>query len=143
MSLAPSGPSASPDSPTLAAARRYLAALESGAVGDDLAAFFTPDVEQIEFPNRLMPAGARRDLVALLGGAVRGQQVMRGQTFAIRHAVAAGDDVALEVVWTGTLAVPIGTPAAGDEMRAHFGVFLTFRDGKIGSQRNYDCFDAF
>ena len=45
--------------------RRYLAALEAGAIGDDLARFYTDDVVQEEFPNRLMPQGARRDLAAL------------------------------------------------------------------------------
>jgi ketosteroid isomerase-like protein len=47
----------------------------------------------------------------------------------------------LEVIWTGTLAVPMATLAAGAEMRAHFAVFLDFRDGKIAAQHNYDCFD--
>ena len=47
------------------------------------------------------------------------------------------------MLWVGTLAVAIGTLAAGDEMRAHFGVFLTFRDGLIVQQRNYDCFEPF
>jgi len=28
-------------------------------------------------------------------------------------------------------------------MRAAFGVFLTFRGGRIVSQRNYDCFYEF
>ena len=133
----------SPHAPNLATALRYLAVLESGALGPDLAAFFTPDVVQTEYPNRLVPAGAVRDLAALLDGAVRGQQVISAQRFEVRHAVASGDDVALEVLWSGTLAVPIGALAAGDVMRAHFGVFLTFRDGRIASQRTYDCFEAF
>lgn len=132
-----------PSAANLAQARRYLAALESGAVGPTLAAFFTPDVVQREFPNRLVPAGAVRDLAALLDGAVRGQSVLSAQRFEIKHAVASGDEVALEVLWSGRLAVPIGALAAGDVMRAHFGVFLTFRDGRIASQRNYDCFEAF
>lgn len=127
----------------LALAYRYLAALEAGTVGDALAAFFTPDVVQEEFPNRLLPAGARRDLNALLDGAVRGQRVLSAQRFEVRNAVASGDEVALEVLWTGTLAVPIGALPVGGTMRAHFGVFLTFRDGRIASQRNYDCFEAF
>ena len=39
------------------------------------------------------------------------------------------------------LAIPLGTLPAGGEMRARFAVFLQFRDGKIVSQRNYDCFE--
>jgi ketosteroid isomerase-like protein len=43
----------------------------------------------------------------------------------------------------GLLAVAVGTLAIGDEMRANFGVFLTFRDGRITRQRDYDCFQPF
>jgi ketosteroid isomerase-like protein len=39
--------------------------------------------------------------------------------------------------------MPLGSLAAGDTMRARFGVFLTFRDGRILRQHNYDCFDPF
>ena len=104
-------------------AKTYLAALEAGATGDALAAFFTDDVVQEEFPNRLVPAGARRDLAALLDGAVRGQKVMRAQRFELLAAVENGDTVALEVQWTGTVAVALGSLPAGGQMRARFAVF--------------------
>ena len=122
-------------------AKTYLAALEAGATGDALAAFFTDDVVQEEFPNRLLPAGARRDLAALLDGAVRVQKVMRAQRFELLGAVENGDTVALEVQWTGTVAVALGSLPAGGQMRARFAVFLEFRGDKIARQRNYDCFD--
>jgi ketosteroid isomerase-like protein len=51
------------------------------------------------------------------------------------------DTVALEADWTGTLRIAVGSIPEGGEMRMHFGVFLTFRDGKIAEQRNYDCFE--
>ena len=66
---------------------------------------------------------------------------MAAQTYEIVDAVADGDDVVLEVEWTGTLSVPLVTLPAGGQMRARFAVFLDFRDGKIARQRNYDCFD--
>jgi ketosteroid isomerase-like protein len=128
-------------SDNLAVARSYLEAIERGATGDELADFFTADVVQEEFPNLLVPQGARRDLAAILEGAARGQKVMPKQRFELLHAVAEGDRVALEVQWTGTLAVPLGSLPAGGEMRARFGVFLEFRDGRIHHQRNCDCFD--
>lgn len=133
----------STESANLQAARRYLAAIESGATGDALAAFFTEDVVQEEFPNRLVPAGARRDLAAILEGAVRGKTVVTRQRYDIHSATAAGDRVALEVTWTGTLAIPIGSVQPGGELRARFAVFLDFHDGRIAAQRNYDCFDPF
>lgn len=128
-------------SDNLALARSYLEAIERGATGDELADFFTVDVVQEEFPNRLVPQGARRGLAEILAGAERGQKVMRKQRFELLNAVADGDHVALEVRWTGTLAVPLGSLPAGGEMRARFGVFLEFSDGLIRRQRNYDCFD--
>ena len=123
--------------------REYLVAIERGATGDALAAYFTPDVVHEEFPNRLVPAGARRDLAAILDGAVRGQKVMTPHRFEILNAVENGDRIALEVQWTGTLAIPLGATPAGGQMRARFGVFIELRDGKICAQRNYDCFDPF
>jgi ketosteroid isomerase-like protein len=68
---------------------------------------------------------------------------MARQRFEIRSAVARGDHVALEVRWIGTPAAQIGSVPAGGEIRAHFAVFLEFRDGRIASQRNYDCFEPF
>jgi ketosteroid isomerase-like protein len=126
-------------------ARRYLAAIEADSPGADVAslAYLAPDVRQVEYPNRFTPNGAERDRRALAEAAERGRRVLRSQRYDVRTALASGDEVALEVLWVGTLAVPIGTLAAGAEMRAHFGVFLTFRDGLIVRQRNYDCFDPF
>ncbi|GAC1331781.1 MAG: hypothetical protein NVSMB22_23830 [Chloroflexota bacterium] len=128
-------------SPNRALAGAYLTALEQGVTGNDLAAFFTDDVVQDEFPNRFVPGGARRDLPGILDAAVRGKHVMTAQRYELLHAVSSGNDVALEVQWTGTLAIAIGTLPAGSQMRARFAVFLEFRDGKIARQRNYDCFE--
>jgi ketosteroid isomerase-like protein len=124
-------------------ARRYLAALEGGVTGDALSEFFSPDVEQIEFPNRLVPSGARRDLATMLRGAERGQTTLRQQRYQVERAYADGDVVVLEVLWVGTLAVPVGSLPAGADMRAHFAVVLEIEAGRIVRQRNYDCFAAF
>lgn len=123
--------------------RRYLEALERGATGEELAAFFTPDVEHEELPNRLVPSGARRDLAGLLEAAERGQQVMSRQRYELLQVIAQGDRVSAEVVWTGTLSVPLGSIPEGGDLRARFAIFLELREGKIARQRNYDCFDPF
>ncbi|HEY3112664.1 MAG TPA: nuclear transport factor 2 family protein [Gemmatimonadaceae bacterium] len=125
----------------LAIARRYLEALENGAEGGALAEFFAQDVVQEEFPNRLSPIGAHRDLKALLAAARKGKQVVRAQRFDILNSIADGDNVALEVLWSGLLAVPVDSLPADSELRAHVSIFLEFRDGKICRQHNYDCFD--
>ncbi len=121
--------------------RRYLEALERGATGPALAEFFTPDVEHEELPNRLVPTGARRDLAGLLEAAERGQEVMSRQRYELVQVIEAGDRVAAEVRWTGTLSVPLGSIPEGGELRARFAIFLELRDGRIARQRNYDCFD--
>ena len=83
-------------------------------------------------------------MAALLQGAESGQKAMRAQRFELLGAIegAGADSVALEVQWTGTLAIPLGSLPAGGQMRARFAVFLEFRGDKIARQRNYDCFDA-
>ena len=130
------------DLTNLDTARQYLRAIQNGAIGDALAHFFAPDVVQEEFPNRIVPAGKRRNLAAMLEGAERGQKVLSDQRFEIRSAIATADRVILEVLWVGTLAIPFGTIPIGGEMRAYSAMFLEFRDGKIAAQRNYDCFEA-
>ena len=129
------------DPENLDRARKYLEAIEAGTTGEELGRFFAPDVVQEEFPNRFVPQGARRDLLAILDAAARGRAAMSSQSYRILHAVGEGNELALEVEWMGTLAVPIGQLPAGGMMRARFAVFLEFRDGKIVAQRNYDCFE--
>ena len=130
----------------LETARRYLAAIEAvtdGGAAPNPLAFLTEDIVQEEFPNRFVPSGARRDLTAMREAGERGRKVMRGQRYEVSSAFAAGDTVILEVLWVGTLGVAVGNLSPGQEMRAHFAVFLEFRDGRICRQRNYDCFDPF
>lgn len=118
----------------------YFSAIEARA---DLTPFFSPEVEQREFPNQLVRAGATRDLATLLDGQQKGKRVLSAERYEIVNAVESGEQLALEVIWTGTLAIPLGTTPAGGEMKAHFGVFLQFREGRIYRQHNYDCFDPF
>jgi ketosteroid isomerase-like protein len=131
------------ESSNLGFLRRYFDAVARFASGEELAAFFAPGAVQEEYPNRFVPQGAVRDLAALQEAALRGAKVMTSQTFEILKCVEQGDAIALEVKWAGTLAVPVGSLPMGGVMRARFGVFLELRDGKILSQRNYDCFDPF
>ena len=87
----------------------------------------------------MTPQGAIADLERMRSAYERGRQVMASQRYEIRNAVALGDQVALEIRWSGTLAIPVGGLPAGGEMRAYVAVFLEFREGKIIAQRNYDC----
>ena len=121
--------------------RSYLSALGSSVGGDELAPFFAPDAVQIEFPNRLNPNGGRSDLATILVRAGQGKKLLAKQAYEIQSETAQGSKVAVEAIWTGTLAVPLGTLEAGSTMRAHFALHFEMRGGRIAIQRNYDCFD--
>jgi len=125
----------------LAQARRYLRAIENGAEFDKVQKFLAAGVVLETFPNRLLPLGSRDGLSGMRAAAERGKRVMASQRYEIKNELAIGDQVALEVNWSGTLAVPYETIPIGGQMRARFAMFLEFQDGKIISQRNYDCFD--
>ncbi|WP_244237592.1 nuclear transport factor 2 family protein [Corallococcus llansteffanensis] len=133
----------SPSETPLEFTKRYFQAIEAGATGAQLAEFFHPDISQREYPNRLTPKGASRDLQALLAASEKGRKVVTSQRYDVRSVLVDGDRLALEVDWSATLAVPVGSLPAGGTMRAALGVFLTFRDGRIVTQHNYDCFEPF
>ncbi|AVX05602.1 hypothetical protein MXMO3_03096 [Maritalea myrionectae] len=122
----------------------YLAALSKMAVGDTLSVFLHPQIEQVEFPNALTKQKTTRDLAAMLQGAEAGRKVLQGQSFEIVNYMEDDQNGALaEVIWTGKLAVPIGSLQPGDEMKAHFAWVFEFKEQKIFRQRNYDCFEPF
>jgi len=130
-----------PESAHVSTVRAYLAALEAGESGDSIARFFARDAIQVELPNRLNPRGGRSDLATLLERSQQGRKLLSRQIYEVRNAVAQGERVAVEALWTGVLAVPLDTLRAGDSMTAHFAIFFEFAGDKIALQRNYDCFE--
>jgi ketosteroid isomerase-like protein len=124
-------------------ARQYLQAVASLKSSEDVAEYFSPDVVFQEFPNRIAPQGRVRRAAELQAAYKQGQQLLRSQNYAVRRIVEAGDEVAVELEWTGVLAIPMMNLPAGSEMKAFVAMFLTFQDGKIVSQRNYDCYPPF
>ena len=131
-------------------ARRYLAAIEAStlpqagdAAVETVLEFFHAAAEVHEFPNRLVPTGGIHDRDAIRRGIIRGRSAVERQSYEVKADYVCGDIVVLEVLWIGRLAVPLGTIAVGEELKAHFALFLEFRDGLIWRQRNYDCFEPF
>lgn len=120
--------------------RAYLKAIE--ARGDSLA-FFADDAVQEEFPNALVPTGARRTIDELREANARGKNVLSSESYEIVTLIETGDTVACEVLWRGVLAMPLRSLKPGDAMKARFAVFFEFRGDKIRRQRNYDCFEPF
>jgi ketosteroid isomerase-like protein len=123
--------------------RRYLKAIEEGATGPELLGLFCDDIVQVEHPNRLKPSGDRRDRSAMGRDAVKGQSLLARQHYEITNTLCEGDRVAVEVRWEGVMAVPIGALPAGGTMVVQSAMFFSFRDGKIASQHNFDCVEAF
>ena len=126
----------------ISVARQYLAAIERGDL-DAMLGVFDPEALQIEYPNRLKAKGDRRGLERMAADFGRGRQLLRSQRYEVLGATATGTTVALEVLWTGELAVPLGPLKVGETMSAHSAMFFEFRDGRILVQRNYDCFEDF
>ncbi|WP_406486679.1 nuclear transport factor 2 family protein [Streptomyces phaeochromogenes] len=108
---------------------------------EELAAFFHRDAVHTQLPNALFPDGTVRPLPDLIAAARQGQKLLADQHFEVINTVASGAQVALEVTWTGTLAVSLGDLTAGQALRARIAAFLEFRDGKIIAQRNHDCYE--
>jgi ketosteroid isomerase-like protein len=124
-------------------AHQYLALLQRDAASPELESLFAPEFTHREFPNRLNPQGRCLTRAQLKAAADKAARILIEQQYSVRHSVVQGDEVALEVEWSGSFNLAFGNTPAGQPLRASFGVFLTFKDGKIVSQRNYDCFDPF
>lgn len=135
--------SATSDHPHLQLLRAYFAAIEQGVDESALADFFDPHVRQREFPNRLVERGAERGLAELLEGRRKGRDVVSGERYVIENALVDGDRVALELLWSAQLKVPLGKLRAGATLYARCGVFFRIVGGRIAQQHNYDCFEAF
>jgi ketosteroid isomerase-like protein len=118
-----------PDVTHLESARRYLKATKDGDASFVLN-FFSPDAILEQLPNRIYPQGLRSSASQVPEAFEKGRKILAHQTYEITNQVISGDTVALEVLWTATLAIPFGTLAAGSQMRCHSAMFLEFRDGK-------------
>lgn len=121
----------------------YLQTMAAMGPPESVGEFFTPDVTIQEFPNRIAPDGRIRRGPELRAAYEQGRQILKSQTYRVQRIVEAGNELAIELEWTGVLAVPVLGLAAGSEMKAYVAMFLSFRDGKIAAQRNYDCYPPF
>ncbi|MEV5357396.1 nuclear transport factor 2 family protein [Streptomyces sp. NPDC052693] len=131
------------DHPNVRIALRYHEAVARLAAPQELEEFLHPEMTHSQVPNALFPAGADRDRAETLAASARARTLLSAQRYDVVSAVAAGDRVALEIKWSGTLAAGFGELPAGHVMRAHIAAFLDFRDGRIVAQRTYDCYEPF
>ena len=131
-----------PEDDRVMAARRILAAIETGDEAA-LRELYAEDLVQVEHPNRLKVKGDRRGLKQILADLKRGKAMLRSERYEVLETVAAGDLVALRVKWTGILAIAVGALQPGDPMVCESGIFMKFQGGKVIEQHNYDCFEDF
>jgi ketosteroid isomerase-like protein len=124
------------------AARALLAAIERGD-GAALLALYAENAVQVEHSNRLKPKGDRRAPAKMAEDLERGKLLLAEQRYDVMDVTASGDQVALQVKWTGVLAVPLGGLRPGDAMVCESGIFLRFSGDRIVEQHNYDCFEDF
>jgi ketosteroid isomerase-like protein len=124
------------------AARALLAAVERGD-GAALLALYAENAVQVEHSNRLKPKGDRRAPAKMAEDLERGKLLLAEQRYDVMEVTASGDQVALQVKWTGVLAVPLGGLRPGDAMVCESGIFLRFSGDRIVEQHNYDCFEDF
>jgi ketosteroid isomerase-like protein len=118
----------------------YLQAVEAQNV-DEANRLMHPDIENLEHPNKMLPAGKRYDLAAMRAAGERGRAIMASQRFEIRSMIVEGDRAAVQIAWSGTLAVAAGPLPAGHVMRAQVCSIIELKDGKVWRQEQYDCFE--
>ena len=121
--------------------RRYLKAIEDGRFAE-IRELFAADALVVQYPNRIYPQGLSASVSQMGDAFEKGRKLLSSQKCEIKNELVTGDCVAVEVLWVGKLAISFGSLQAGSEMRAHSAMFFEFRDGKIASQKNYDCFKA-
>ena len=125
-------------SPNTNAVLRYLEQVQR--FSEDAFAFVQPDVRFVERPNAINRGGQTRTLASAREGLARGKALLAQQTYDVTHTIESGDEVVVEAVWKGTLAIDAGPMKKGQVLEAFLCMVFVLRDGKIAEQRNYDCY---
>lgn len=108
------------------AAKALFAAVERGDKAA-LLGFCAENAVQVEHPNRLKPKGDRRSPAKMAEDLGRGKQILREEHYEVVETTATGDRVALQVKWTGVVAVAVGALQPGDAMVCESGISCGLR----------------
>jgi predicted ester cyclase len=120
--------------------RAYLTAIERDELVGNEVVWYTSDALQIEWPNKLAPNGAERDLAALRAAGERGRAIIESQRYEVTGLIAQDDQVAVEAIFRATFKVDLPGLPRGELMEARFAMFFEMKNGKIRRHRTYDCF---
>ena len=121
----------------------FLKAIENRTLESDLLKYYHLEAEQVEYPNALTKALTRRNVSVIENALAKGKHVLSKESYELVKYYELENTVIVEVIWKGTLSIPIGQLKAGEVMKAYFAQLYEFKDGKIHRQRNYDCFEPF
>ena len=98
-------------------------------------------IEQTEYPNLLIHTTRGRTFVNLIEGAEAGKKMLAYQRFEPTCFFETDTAVIAEYTWTGELKVKAGRLKQGQVLHAQVCTVFEFKDDKIISQRNYNCYD--
>ena len=118
----------------------FLRAIEQDEVVGRELDWYTPDALQIEWPNKLVPDGATRDIEQLREAGERGRAIVERQSYEVTNLVVDGNRVAVEAVFRATFKLDLPGLPKGEVMTANFAMFFEMKDGRIHRHRSYDCF---
>jgi ketosteroid isomerase-like protein len=96
---------------------------------------------QTEFPNLISPKGQRSDFKVSLERLGMGRQLLANQSIEITNQSESGEQIFVEAIWSGTMAVEMGPLKKNQVVKAFLCMAFEFKDGKIFRQRNYDCYE--
>ncbi len=118
----------------------FLKAIENDEVIGRETDWYTEDAVQVEWPNKLVPAGATRDIDQLRQAGKRGRAIVESQRYEVTNVVAIGNKVAVEAIFRATFKMDVAGLPKGEAMLANFAMFFEMRDGRISRHHTYDCF---
>lgn len=127
--------------PLIDRAKAFLAAISAGAPADIVARFLAPGVRQEELRKSLLPDQTAREFLALRDHHAGARTVVTTHDFDVTNAVAFGDRVALETIWTGSFAVDLGPLQHVELACGRLAQIFEFEDGRIAQLRSYDLSD--
>jgi hypothetical protein len=101
------------------------------------------EVTYFEYPNLINRKGQVRGAEKGFEGVAMGKKILAEQQYRFVSIIEIDNKLFVEGVWTGTMAIDAGPLAKGQQLKAYLCMIVEFRDGKIYSQRNYDCYVPF
>lgn len=108
---------------------------------DELRELVSPQVEFVERPNLINPAGSQRDAEAMRTALDAGRQLLAWQSYEARDHIVSGNTVVTRMRWSGELAVDAGPWPTGTRMAAWCVAHYQLADGRISRIEQHDCYE--